>query len=69
MSAKRQASTHHVAAQAGQGGGDPPRNLPRGYGSMRDVPLNLDPRIDLTKPIYVQVLALEKADRKAAERE
>ncbi len=33
---------------------------------MRDVPLDIDPRIDLTKPIYEQVLALEKADREAA---
>ena len=35
---------------------------------MRDMPLNLDPRIDLTKPIYEQVLALEKADREAGRR-
>lgn len=33
---------------------------------MRGVPLNLDPRIDLTQPIYEQVLALEKADKEAA---
>lgn len=39
---------------------------PRGYGAMRDVPLNIDPRIDLTQPIYEQVLALEKADKEAA---
>jgi hypothetical protein len=39
---------------------------PRGRGAMRDVPLNLDPRIDLTQPIYEQVLALEKADKEAA---
>ncbi len=38
----------------------------RGRGEMRDVPLNIDPRIDLTKPIYEQVLALEKADKEAA---
>jgi hypothetical protein len=36
--------------------------LPRGYGAMRDVPLALDPRIDLTKPIYEQAVALEGAD-------
>lgn len=42
--------------------------LPRGYGAMRDLPLDLDPRIDLTKPIYEQVLALEKADKEAAGR-
>lgn len=41
--------------------------LPRGYGAMRDVPLDIDPRIDLTKPIYEQVLALEQADEAAAE--
>ena len=34
--------------------------LPRGYGAMRDVPLALDPRIDLTKPIYEQAAALRK---------
>ncbi|MDT8315444.1 hypothetical protein RQ765_15290 [Roseomonas mucosa] len=34
---------------------------PRGYGAMRDVPLELDPRIDLTKPIYEQAAALRKA--------
>ena len=33
---------------------------------MRDIVLDLDPRIDLTKPIYEQVLALEKADWEAA---
>lgn len=46
-------------ARAGKG--------PRGYGAMRDVPLNIDPRIDLTKPIYEQVLALEQVDKEAAE--
>ena len=35
----------------------------RGLGSMKDHPFRLDPRIDLTKPIYEQVLALEEADR------
>lgn len=34
---------------------------------MRDVPLSIDPRIDLTKPIYEQVLALQKADKEAEE--
>jgi hypothetical protein len=29
---------------------------------MREVKLNLDPRIDLTKPIYDQVIDIEKAD-------
>lgn len=32
----------------------------RGLGSMKDCPLDLDPEIDLTKPIYEQVLELEK---------
>lgn len=35
----------------------------RGAGSMKDHPFTLDPRIDLTKPIYEQVLALEEADK------
>lgn len=47
---------------------EPERKGPRGLGSMRDIPLNIDPRIDLTKPIYEQVLALEKVDKEAAER-
>jgi len=37
-------------------------HAPRGYGAMRDVPLEIDPRIDLTKPIYEQVLELKKKD-------
>ena len=40
----------------------------RGRGAMRDVPLKLDSRIDLTQPIYEQVLALEKADKEKAGR-
>lgn len=43
------------------------RTLPRGLGSMKDAPLDLDPRIDLTKPIYEQVLALAGADARNAE--
>ena len=43
------------------------KRLPRGFGAMRDVVLDLDPRIDLTKPIYEQVLALDKTGRAAAE--
>lgn len=39
----------------------------RGYGSMKGK-LQLDPRIDLTKPIYEQVLKLEEADKAAARR-
>lgn len=34
----------------------------KGYGSMKGT-LDLDPRIDLTKPIYEQVLTLERKDR------
>ena len=45
------------------------RKGPRGYGAMRDVKLSLDPRIDLTEPLYEQVLALEKADKTAARTE
>jgi hypothetical protein len=33
-----------------------------GYGSMKDTPLDLDPRIDLTKPIYEQAVKLWKED-------
>jgi hypothetical protein len=40
-------------------------NAPRGYGAMREVALNLDPRIDLTKPIYEQVAELQKAETAA----
>lgn len=69
MTAKRQAAPLDIPAHTGQGGGASLRNLPRGYGSMRDIPLNLDPRIDLTKPIYEQVLALEQADKDAAGQE
>jgi len=38
----------------------------RGYGSMRDKPLDLDPRIDLCKPIYEQAMKLWKEDKEAA---
>jgi hypothetical protein len=33
----------------------------RGAGSMKDYPLDLNKDIDLTKPIFEQVLALEKS--------
>ncbi|HZL27518.1 MAG TPA: hypothetical protein VFC39_13415 [Acidobacteriaceae bacterium] len=33
-----------------------------GYGSMKDQQLDLDPRIDLTKPIYEQAMKLWKED-------
>lgn len=55
-----------IAKTASRHQPSPARTLPRGYGSMRDVPLSIDPRIDLTKPIYEQVLALQKADEEAA---
>ena len=38
----------------------------RGYGSMRDEQLDLDPRIDLTKPIFEQAIKLWKEDAQAA---
>ena len=53
-------ATHPRAAARG--------HLPRGYGAMRDVPLDLDPRIDLTKPIYEQAAALHKVPRKRPEK-
>jgi hypothetical protein len=34
----------------------------RGFGSMKDKPLDLDPRIDLTKPIYEQAMKLWHED-------
>ena len=66
MSAKPPATPQNPPTHAGQDRGSRKGKLPRGYGSMRDVPLNIDPRIDLTQPIYEQVLALEKADKEAA---
>lgn len=64
MTAKPHAASDDTLARTGQGRGG--RKGPRGYGAMRDVPLNLDPRIDLTQPIFEQVLALKKADKDAA---
>ncbi len=66
MTAKPHAATEDKITRTGTGRGMRSRKGPRGYGAMRDVPLNLDPRIDLTQPIYQQVLALEKADKEAA---
>ena len=66
MTALPHDSSRSNASAEGQAGTARERKLPRGFGSMKDVPLNIDPRIDLTKPIYDQVLALEKADREAA---
>ena len=68
MTAKPHAAPDDQPARTGQGKDARTRKLPRGYGAMRDVPLNIDPRVDLTKPIYEQVLALEKADAGAARR-
>lgn len=34
-----------------------------GYGSGKDAPLDLDPRIDLTKPIYEQAMKLWEDDK------
>ena len=62
-------AANHRSSSRNQAREKPERKGPRGLGSMRDIPLNIDPRIDLTKPIYEQVLALEKADRETAERE
>ena len=66
MTAKPHAAPDDTLARTGQGKGTLGRKGPRGYGAMRDVPLNLDPRVDLTQPIYKQVLALEQADKEAA---
>lgn len=65
MIAKPQAAPEDKLARTGQGRGTRGRKGPRGYSAMHDVPLNLDPRIDLTQPIYEQVLALGKADKEA----
>ncbi len=66
MTAKPHADPQAQLTRMGQGRGIRGSKHPRGYGTMRDVPLNIDPRIDLTLPIYEQVLALEKADKEAA---
>ena len=66
MTAKPHTIPEDKPTRTGQGRDTRDRKGPRGYGAMRDVPLNLDPRIDLTQPIYEQVLALEKADKEAA---
>ena len=65
MVAKPHVAPDDKLARPGQSRGTRGSKGPRGYGAMRDVPLNLDPRIDLTQPIYEQVLALEKADQDA----
>ena len=68
MDAKSHTGSRDRSALTGQGRSDHAGKLPRGYGAMRDVSLDIDPRIDLTEPIYEQVLALEKADKEAADR-
>jgi len=67
MTAKPHAAPEDQLARTGTGRNVRAGKGPRGRGTMRDVPLNIDPRIDLTQPIYEQVLALEKADKEAAE--
>ncbi len=67
MSAKPHAAPEDQPTRAGTDRNVRAGKGPRGRGAMRDVPLNIDPRIDLTQPIYEQVLALEKADKEAAE--
>lgn len=69
MTAKPHAAPHDKPTRMGQSKETRAGKKPRGYGAMRDVPLNIDPRIDLTLPIYEQVLALEKADKEAAGQE
>jgi len=66
MTVKPHAAPQGPPARSGQDRGIRADTGPRGRGAMRDVPLNIDPRIDLTQPIYEQVLALEKADKEAA---
>lgn len=68
MAPKSHAGSRDRPAHMGQDGVVRAGKLPRGYGAMRDVPLDIDPRIDLTEPIYEQVRALEKADRETADR-
>jgi hypothetical protein len=41
----------------------------RGYGCMKDTPLDLDPRIDLTKPIYEQAMKLWAQDAEEERRQ
>lgn len=68
MAPKSHAGSRDQPAHMGQGGFVRAGKPPRGYGAMRDVPFDIDPRIDLTEPIYEQVLALEKADKEATDR-
>jgi len=36
-----------------------------GFGWAKDSPLDIDPRIDLTKPIWEQVQRLERLDKRS----
>ncbi len=56
-----------AASNVGEDTRPAPQRIPRGYGAMRQVALDLDPRIDLTRPIYRQAQNMERADRTAAE--
>jgi hypothetical protein len=40
-----------------------------GYGWAKDNPLDIDPRIDLTKPIWEQVQRLERVDKRAEQKQ
>ena len=39
-----------------------------GYAIKTGLPIDIDPRIDLTKPIYEQVMKLQAKDKAAARR-
>ena len=69
MVAKLHATPKPQPTRTGQGRDAHTHKGPRSYGAMRDVPLDIDPRIDLTKPLYEQALALEQADRDATGRD
>lgn len=69
MVAKPNATPKPQLTRTGQGRDSRARKGPHGYGAMRDVPLDIDPRIDLTEPIYEQARALEQADKNAAGRD
>jgi DNA-directed RNA polymerase subunit H (RpoH/RPB5) len=40
-----------------------------GYGWAKDYPLDIDPRIDLTQPIWEQVQRLERLDKRAEQKQ
>ncbi len=39
-----------------------------GFGWAKDTPLDIDPRIDLTKPIWEQVQRFERLDKRTEQR-